>query len=199
MFWEVLIKEEQLLKKICCVLFCMWMVFTFAGCVGNEDSPPNLHEEDTTTQQQQSAASLTTQAVENSTTTATHATVKSVYFCWMDSGTGDPVITPIPDIDIAKFNALAEFYEQNAYDAVGSNNLAKTRRLPYSASNEPEIRFIKQESNGSATKYAAGLHVWEGKLVLEWYTSGDDYMVALDVPDDLSQYFIGIVNALALN
>ncbi len=187
------------MKKICCGLICMWMVFTFAAC-GKREVSSTLYKEDTTSQQQQSSASSSAPAETNSFASATQASEKSAYFCWvMELGAEDPVITPIPDIDVEKFNALAEFYERNAYDAVGSNIGVDTRRIPYTARLEPEIRFGLEESDGVALKGAAGLHIWEGKLVLEWYTSGDDYMVAVDVPDDLSHYFIGIVNALALD
>lgn len=187
------------MKKICCALICVWMVAALAGC-GKKEVPSTLQEENAISQQQQSSLSLTTPVEETSSAAVTQAPANSAYFCWiMEKGADDPIITRLPNIDVEKFDALVKFSERNEYDPYGSDKDAATRRLPYAASAEPEIRFGKEESPGVALKGAAGLHVWEGKLVLEWYTSGDEYMLVVDVPDDLSQYFIGVLDGLKLD
>jgi hypothetical protein len=177
----------------------MWMVFTFVGC-GKVDASSTLQEEDTTLQQQQTAPSSTTLVKETLTVAVTTVPEDCKHFCWiMESGADDPIITPVPDINIEKFEALVVFCEKNAYNAIGFNNKAKTRRLPYSASNVSRIRFFEDESEGIALKGAGDFRIWEGNLVLEWYTYSDDYMLVVDVPEDLSQYFIALVDSLELD
>lgn len=181
------------MKKICCVLICVWMVFTFVGC-GKVDASSILQEEDTTLQQQQTAPSPTTPVKETLTVAVTTVQEDCKHFCWiMESGADEPIITPVPDINIEKFEALVSFFERNTF------NESKNYRLPYAATNEPKIRFFEDGSEGIALKGAGEFCVWEGKLVLEKRTVMDEYMVVIDVPEDLSQYFIALVNGLELD
>lgn len=119
------------------------------------------------------------------------------YHCWYDEyGPAEHVLYPVPTMDTAKLDALVAFCECNSYDPYGSNSGVKTRRVPYAVSREPELRFGKLSKDGLYSEGAARFFMWKGKLLFELYTYSDDYMLVADVPDDLSHYFIAIVNAL---
>ena len=119
------------------------------------------------------------------------------YYCIiMESGTDEPALYPIADMDVGKFDALVEFFERNAYDPFSANKGVKTRQVPYSVWKEPEIRFAKSSDGGFSGEGAGNFYLWEGKLLLEWYTWSDEYLVVVDVPDALSQYFVEIVDGL---
>ena len=122
------------------------------------------------------------------------------YECYVDEhGAAGPVFYPVPDMDIVKLEALVDFFEHNFYNPFSFGSGVKTRRVPYAVSSEPELRFLKTSKDMLFSEGAGKFYIWEGKLLLEWYTYSDDYMLVVDVPDDLSQYFVGIVNALGLS
>jgi len=110
-----------------------------------------------------------------------------------ESGAAKLAFYSVPDMDIAKLDALVEYCNRNDYDPYGSHSGVKTRRVPYSVSREPELRFGKLSKDELFSEGVASFFIWEGKLLLEWYTYSDDYMLAVDVPDELSQYFIALV------
>jgi hypothetical protein len=111
-------------------------------------------------------------------------------------GAAGLVFYPVPNMNTAKLDALVAFFDRNFYNPFGSHSGVKTRRVPYSVSNQPELRFIKTSKDMLFSEGAAQLFIWKGKLVLEWYTFSNIYMKVVDVPDKLGKYFIGIVNAL---
>lgn len=121
------------------------------------------------------------------------------YDCWYQEYGAKHVFYPVPDMDVAKLDALVEFCELSSYDPIIPNRGVKTRRVPYAVNREPELRFGKLSKDELFSEGAARFFAWEGKLLLEWYTYSDDYMMVVDVPDDLSQYFIGIVDGLKLD
>jgi hypothetical protein len=120
-----------------------------------------------------------------------------VYSCLIDKHDGKGLIRyTVPNIDVKKFEQLLEFCAANSYDPLGSNAGKQTRRLPYGVVKEPEIRFGRESENRFTSEGAGRFYVWEGKLVLLWYTSGDDYTLVADVPDSLGQYFVNLIDTL---
>jgi len=116
------------------------------------------------------------------------------YLCLIDKNDGEGLVAyPAPDMDPEMLDALCDFQKSNSYNSIGNKN---TRQLPFSVWHEPELRFVKKSGNGLFNDGAAMFYIWEGKLVLLNYVSGDDYTAVTDVPDELSRYFVALVNSL---
>jgi hypothetical protein len=111
----------------------------------------------------------------------------------------DPVIEIIADIDFQKFNQLLDFADKNSYNPFGSNKNAKTRHLPIPDRDEsPELVFYCESNDGFFTSYKGSkFHIMDGNLLLVFfydYSHGEyEELVAVDVPDELGEYFIGLL------
>jgi hypothetical protein len=125
-----------------------------------------------------------------------------VYYCRIGAEyvDRDPIIVTIPDIDPSKFDELMGFADKNCYNPFGSNADVKTRRLPIpDRDKSPKLIFYKESKDGFFASYQGYIfHALDGKLLLLFYY---DYghgkyeeMVAVDVPDDLGQYFINLLD-----
>jgi hypothetical protein len=120
-----------------------------------------------------------------------------VYSCLLDKHDGKGLVRyAVPNIDVKKFEQLLDFCKANSYDPLGSNTGKQTRKLPYGVTQKPEIRFGRESENGFTSEGAGRFYIWEGKLVLLWYTSGEDYTLVADVPEALGQYFMNLIDAL---
>jgi hypothetical protein len=121
-----------------------------------------------------------------------------VYYCMIGEPNIyiEPVIITIPNMDHEKFDALMVFANQNIYNPFGSNKNKKIRRLPLPDREEsPRLVFYRESNDGFFNSYRGNMfHVINDKLLLVFYYDygHGEYMelVAVDVPDDLGQYFI---------
>lgn len=113
-----------------------------------------------------------------------------------ESGGGFNRIT-LKELDAEKLNKLAEFCEENSYDPFAFSGNKNTRKVSTSSLGNTEYRFILN-SNDDLFSYGAGLlYVLENKLVLKYYDNvSQKTTLVVDVPEDLSDYFISIINNL---
>ncbi len=124
-----------------------------------------------------------------------------VYYCSIGAEyvDRDPVIITIPDIDFQKFDELMSFAEKNNYNPFRSNKGVKTLRVPIpDRDKSPELIFYKESIDGFFTSDKEyKFHELDGKLLLVFYYDyGDgenEEMVAVNVPDELGQYFIKLL------
>lgn len=127
-----------------------------------------------------------------------------VYYCRIGAQyvDRDPIIANIPNIDPIKFDELMAFADKNSYDPFSSNSSVVTRRLPLPDRDiSPELIFYKESKDGYFTSYKGyKFHALDGKLLLVYYYdygSGKyEEMVAVDIPDEIGQYFINMLAQL---
>lgn len=128
------------------------------------------------------------------------------YYCYVE-GINATTSIALPNIDPEKFDELLEFTNANSYNPFGSNRHVKRRRLLMPDRNEcPDIVFYKESNDGFfTTGKGKQFHLIDGKLLLVFYYDGNhgkspEELVAVDVPDELGQYFIDLLyNALQSN
>jgi len=109
----------------------------------------------------------------------------------------------IPEIDLEKFDELLAFGKNNIYNPFDNRSnkqiMQNARRIPKSEFNEG-ICFFKVSKDGffMTAKYPM-YFVHDSKLLLVFYHDGGsknggiEEVVAIDVPDELGQYFIGLI------
>lgn len=127
-----------------------------------------------------------------------------VYYCliggkYVEHGA---VIETINNIESDKFDALMTFADENDYNPFGSNKDVETDRLPIPDKDEsPELIFYKESKDGYFTSFKGHtFHVLDGQLLfLFYYDYGHgeyEEMVAVNVPDELGEYFMKLLEQL---
>lgn len=110
----------------------------------------------------------------------------------------------IPVIDTQKFDELLAFGNENSYKPFDKSSnkkvMSKVQRIPESEFHEG-VCFYKVSKDGYFTTSQSPMYfVYEGKLLLVYYHDGGSRnggikeVVAVDVPDELGQYFIGLMD-----
>jgi hypothetical protein len=109
----------------------------------------------------------------------------------------------ISEINPQKFDELLAFSDENGYDPFDQRSnekiLQKIRRISESEFHEG-ICFYKVSSDGYFTTIQDSMYfVHDGKLLLVFYHDGGnknggiEEVLAMDVPDELGRYFIGLM------
>lgn len=109
----------------------------------------------------------------------------------------------VPEIDPQKFDELLAFSNENSYEPFDHSSnekiLEKVRRIPESEFHEG-VCFYKVSRDGYFTSVKSMYFVHDGKLLLVFYhdggrkNNGIKEVVAVDVPDELGQYFIELMD-----
>lgn len=100
-------------------------------------------------------------------------------------------------MDVEKLNKLADFSEENSYDPFTFFENNNTRKVSTSSLGKTEYRFVYNSNDGLFSYGAASFYVLEEKLVLEYYQiASQGKTLVVDVPEELSQYFMAIINDL---
>ncbi len=105
----------------------------------------------------------------------------------------------ITDIDEDKFNELLSFASEHEYNPFGNNDNIETQEFDEPDKNQsPNLVFYKESKDGYFTSYKGySYHIVEGKMVQLFYYSGsgeEAKMIAVVLPEDLGQYFIGLLS-----
>jgi hypothetical protein len=111
----------------------------------------------------------------------------------------------IPVIDTQKFDELLVFGNENSYKPFDESSnkkvMKKIRRIPESEFHEG-VCFYKVSNDGYFESIQEPMYfVYEGKLLLVFYHDGGsrnggiEEVLAVDVPDELGQYFIGLMES----
>jgi len=105
----------------------------------------------------------------------------------------------IPEIDYQKFDELKAFEKENQHNPFDvfyeENEKDRTRRIPESEFKD-SFTFLKESKDGYFHTINCGYFIYEDKLFLLFYHDGGrtnggiEEVVAMEVPDELGQYFI---------
>jgi len=102
----------------------------------------------------------------------------------------------VNEMDIKKLNELVDFCEKNSYDPfsfLGSDN---TRSVSTSLLGKTEYRFGMNSNDGLFSSGAASFFILDNTLVLEYYSvMSEEKTLIVDVPKELSDYFISIISS----
>ncbi len=105
----------------------------------------------------------------------------------------------VDKMDIVKLNELLAFCEENAYDPnafAGTNN---TKAVSTSSLGDKAYRFKMSSNDGLFSVDAKSFSILDNALVYRYYeVMPEDKTLIIDVPKELSEYFISLINNSAL-
>ncbi|MCL2507721.1 MAG: hypothetical protein FWF05_00950 [Oscillospiraceae bacterium] len=125
----------------------------------------------------------------------------SFFYYYKPNGHFDENTIVLPSVDFAKFEALRQFSDDNAYGT--GRNIGQTRRIPLAAwlaaSQEPDFAsfvFYKESNDGIFGAHTMEFHLWEGELVFHRYVnlSANGFAEFSILPADLEQYFRELIS-----
>lgn len=117
--------------------------------------------------------------------------------CVVNQKGGEFKLLTVDKIDFEKLNKLVDFCEENSYDPFAFADEKNTRRVSTSSLGNTEYRFGVTSNDGLFSYGATSFYVLEDKLVLEHYQiASQGKTLVADVPEELSEYFISIINNL---
>lgn len=121
------------------------------------------------------------------------------YSCITRKKNGEFKRHTVDNMDTAKLNKLIEFCEENSYDPFDFTSKTDTRKISTDSLGDTEYRFIMNTNDELFSSGAGSLYLSEGKLVLLHYKrAADKKAVAVDIPDELSNYFVSVIDKLNL-
>lgn len=104
----------------------------------------------------------------------------------------------VDKMDIAKLNELLAFCEENAYepnDFVGTNH---TKAVSTSSLGDKAYRFKMSSNDGLFSVDAKSFSILDNTLVYRYYeVMPEDKTLIIDLPEELSQYFLSLINELS--
>lgn len=120
------------------------------------------------------------------------------WLCVVNSGNSSNRYN-VENMDVEKFNSLVKFADENEIDPFDLSQNKNLVEVSYDIWHQPRYSFSVVSKNGLFSKGAIGFYVWEGELVMLHHTTGGGetgraYVVY--APDELSEYFVGIINSL---
>lgn len=106
----------------------------------------------------------------------------------------------VDKMDIFKLNELLAFCEENSYDP---NNFAGTKNakaVSTSSLGDKAYRFKMSSNDGLFSVDAKSFSILDNVLVYRYYEiMPEDKTLIVDVPKELSDYFVSIITSLTLN
>jgi len=117
-----------------------------------------------------------------------------IFYCQTvkEYNTPPPIIVRI-NILYSRFDELMTFAKQYSQDPFGSSK--EIRLIPFLNPEDTfQYRFYKKSNDGLfSSGYNNAFHILNGKLVLIFYPQEDKKLLVVNVPDQLSQYFIELL------
>lgn len=123
-----------------------------------------------------------------------------VYRCVVRTPGSAAQTVDVKKMDIVKLNELVKFCESNAYksnDFGGSDNV---KSVPSANLGDKTYRFGMSSNDGLFSANAREFCILEGSLVYRYReVMSEEKTLIVDVPKDLSDYFVSIITSLTLN
>lgn len=105
----------------------------------------------------------------------------------------------VDKMDIAKLNELVKFCETNAYK---SNDFAESdiiKSIPSASLGDKVYRFVMSSNDGLFSVSAKDFYVLEGSLVYKYReVMSEGKTLVIDVPKDLSDYFVSVIDSVKI-
>lgn len=123
-----------------------------------------------------------------------------VYRCVVRATGSAAQTVDVDKMDTVKLNELVKFCETNAYksnDFADSNNI---KSVPSTSLGNKTYRFVMSSKDGLFSANAREFCVLEGSLVYKYReVMSEGKTLVIDVPKDLSDYFMPVISNLALD
>lgn len=128
---------------------------------------------------------------------AYYSDTKNFTYQYITNQTGGKFEThAVDEMDINKLNELIGFCEKNSYDPFGFSGSANTRSVSTSSLGDTEYRFGVSSNDGLFSSGAAFLYILDNNLVLaNRSVMSSKKTLIVDLPQELSDYFILIINS----
>jgi len=112
----------------------------------------------------------------------------------------EPVTVALPNTEHEKFDALMLFTEKDGKDLLRFITNRNLRRMPLPDEDKtPRLVFYRESNDGFfASRRDYSLYVIDNKLLYDFYSDNKE-LVTIDVPDELGQYFMGLLAQAADN
>ena len=102
----------------------------------------------------------------------------------------------VDKMDIAKLNELLAFCEENAYDPNAFAGINNTKAVSTSSLGDKAYRFKMSSNDGLFSVDAKSFCILDNVLVYRYYeVMPEDKTLIIDVPKELSDYFISIISS----
>ncbi len=119
------------------------------------------------------------------------------YQCIIRQKGSDSQTYTVKKMDIDKLNRLVEFCNANSYNPTAVSGSVVTRAVSSLELDDLKYKFTMSSNDGLFSAETASFYIVDNKLVLEYYNiMSEDKILIVDVPDELSQYFVSIINEL---
>lgn len=172
------------MKKAVIIFLCVIFTLQLSAC--------KSRSEDETAK-----ASETVQKTTEAEVNAKSEVDGSLYICVVTPYNEEAEYIEIQNADADKFNKLIEFYEKNCYEP-DSDKSVKTRAVDASLKNETRYSFLIMSSENPDCSAAEPFFVLNGKLVMGYFSDMfTQKMFVVDVPDEISDYFVSKINKLS--
>ncbi len=103
----------------------------------------------------------------------------------------------VDKMDIAKLNELLAFCEENAYDPNAFAGINNTKAVSTSSLGDKAYRFKMSSNDGLFSVDAKSFSILDNALVYRYYeVMPEDKTLIVDIPKDLSDYFVSIITKL---
>ncbi|MBQ3498566.1 MAG: hypothetical protein IJA87_05515 [Clostridia bacterium] len=121
------------------------------------------------------------------------------YICITRKKNGEFKRHTADNMDTAKLNELTVFCDENSYEPFDFISKTDTRKISTEKLGDTEYRFIMNTNDELFSSGAASLYLSDGKLVLLHYErAAEKKAVVVDIPEELSDYFVSVIEKLNL-
>lgn len=106
----------------------------------------------------------------------------------------------VEKLDIAKLNELLAFCEENSYDPNNFAGTKNTKAVSTSSLGDRAYRFKMSSNDGLFSVDAKSFSILDNVLVYRYYeVMPEDKTLIINVPKELSDYFVSIITNLTLD
>lgn len=119
------------------------------------------------------------------------------YQCIAKSNGGTSETIDVNEMAIVKLNELVAFCEENAYDSNAFADKNNAKAVFNSSLGNKTYRFRMSSNDGLFSVDARSFCVSDNTLVYKYYeVMAEEKTLIIDVPEELSQYFMSVINNL---
>lgn len=123
-----------------------------------------------------------------------------VYRCVVRSNGEEAKTIELDEIDVKKLNELVDFCENNAYIPSSVSDSSNIKSVENDSLDGKSYRFGLSSNDGLFSMVAREFFVIDGALIYKYHeVMIEDKTLIVDVPGELSDYFVSVIYSLNLN